>query len=70
MKKLLLLLSAILLMSCSNDDAQPTCNCNAWVRQDGMTRTVISVELDCETNQPINLPEGYTFLGCDNDNTP
>ena len=47
-----------------------TYTCNAWVRQDGMIRTVIPVELDCETNQPINLPEGYTFLGCDNDNTP
>lgn len=70
MKKLLLLLSAILFISCSNDDAKPSCSCNAWVRQDGMTRTVIPVELDCETNEPINLPEGYTFLGCDNDNTP
>ena len=71
MKKLLLLLSAILFISCSNDDVETcTYTCNAWVRQDGMIRTVIPVELDCETNQPVNLPEGYTFLGCDNDNTP
>lgn len=70
MKIINFLALSILFISCSNDDAQPTCNCNAWVRQDGMTRTVIPVELDCETNQPINLPEGYTFLGCDNDNTP
>ena len=71
MKKLLLISAiAFLLFSCSNDDTQPSCNCNAWVRQDGMIRTVIPVELDCETNQPVNLPEGYTFLGCDNDNTP
>ena len=70
MKKLLLLLSAILFISCSNEDMQHTCNCNAWVRQEGQIRQVIPVELDCETNQPINLPEGYTFLGCDNDNTP
>ena len=62
MKKLLLIIAiAFLLFSC---------NCNAWVRQEGQIRTVIPVELDCETNQPINLPEGYTFLGCDNDNTP
>jgi len=71
MKKLLLLLSAILFISCSNDDVENcTYTCNAWVRQEGMIRTVIPVELDCETNEPINLPEGYTFLGCDNDNTP
>ena len=70
MKKLLLLLSAILFISCSNDETQPTCNCNAWVKQEGQIRTVIPVELNCETNEPINLPEGYTFLGCDNYNIP
>ena len=71
MKKLLLLLSAILFISCSNDDVETcTYTCNAWVRQEGMIRTVIPLELDCETNQPVNLPEGYVFLGCDNDNTP
>ena len=71
MKKLLLIIAiAFLLFSCSNDDTQPNCNCNAWVRQEGMIRTVIPVELNCETNEPINLPAGYTFLGCDNDNTP
>ena len=70
MKKLLLILAIAILLSCSNDDTQPSCNCNAWVRQEGQIRTVIPVELNCETNQPINLPEGYTFLGCDNDNTP
>ena len=71
MKKLLLLLSAILFISCSNDDSeQCTYTCNAWVRQEGMIRTVIPLELNCETNEPINLPEGYVFLGCDNDDTP
>ena len=70
MKKIFLILSAFLFLSCCNDDQQTQCNCNAWVRYDGMTREVIPVELDCETNQPINLPEGYIFLGCDNDNTP
>ena len=70
MKKILLTISAITFLSCSNDDTQPNCNCNAWVRQEGQIRTVIPVELDCETNEPINLPEGYIFLGCDNDNTP
>ncbi len=70
-KLILITAIAILLLSCSNDDnEQCTYTCNAWVRQEGMIRTVIPVELDCETNQPINLPEGYTFLGCDNDNTP
>lgn len=70
MKTIKIITIALFLISCSNDDTQQTCNCNAWVRQEGMIRTVIPVELDCETNQPINLPEGYTFLGCDNDNTP
>ena len=69
MKKLLLILS-LTFISCSNDDQQQNCNCNAWVRADGQIREVIPVELDCETNQPINLPQGYEFLGCDNDNTP
>lgn len=71
MKKLLLILSAITFLSCSNDDTQHNCNCNAWVRLEGNpVREVIPVELNCETNEPINLPEGYAFLGCDNDNTP
>ena len=70
-KLILITAIAILLLSCSNDDnEQCTYTCNAWVRLEGMTREVIPVELDCETNQPINLPEGYTFLGCDNYNTP
>lgn len=70
MKKLLLLLS-VTFLACSNDDQIEQCNCNAWVRQEeGSPRTVIPVELDCETGQPINLPNGYVFLGCDNDNTP
>ena len=74
MKKILLL--AILLIgltSCTNDDCPPVeeCGCNAWVREaEGLPRTVIPVELDYETGEPLNLPEGYTFLGCDNDNTP
>ena len=73
MKKLLLLTILLIgLTSCTNDDCQPVeeCGCNAWVRQEGMTRTVIPLELDCETGEPLNLPEGYIFLGCDNDDTP
>ena len=71
MKTIKIITIALFLMSCSNDDnEQCTYTCNAWVRQEGMIRTVIPVELDCETNEPINLPEGYVFLGCDNDNTP
>ena len=71
MKTIKIITIALFLISCSNDDSeQCTYTCNAWVRQEGMIRTVIPVELDCETNQPIILPEGYTFLGCDNDNTP
>lgn len=63
MKKLLLILSAITFLSCSNDDTQQSCNCNAWVRLEGNpVREVISVELNCETNEPINLPEGYIFF--------
>ena len=71
MKTIKIITIALFLMSCSNDDnEQCTYTCNAWVRQEGMIRTVIPVELDCETNEPINLPEGYVFLGCDNDDTP
>ena len=71
MKTIKIITIALFLISCSNDDnEQCTYTCNAWVRQEGMIRTVIPLELDCETNQPVNLPEGYTFLGCDNDNTP
>lgn len=72
-KLILITAIAILFLSCSNDDCTPPqeCGCNGWVREaEGLPRTVIPVELDCETGQPINLPEGYTFLGCDNDNTP
>ena len=70
MKKLLLILS-LTFISCSNDDNQEQCNCNAWVRlEENPVREVIPVELDCETGQPINLPEGYTFLGCDNNDIP
>ena len=71
MKKLLLITAIVILfLSCSNDDNQTNCNCNAWVKQDGQIRTVIPLEIDCNTGQPLNLPDGYTFLGCDNDNTP
>ena len=71
MKTIKIITIALFLMSCSNDDnEQCTYTCNAWVRQEGMIRTVIPLELDCETNEPINLPEGYVFLGCDNDDTP
>ena len=71
MKKILLIIAiAVLFINCSNDDSGQGCNCNAWVRQEGQIRTVILVDLDCETNQPINLPLDYVFLGCDNDNIP
>lgn len=70
-KLILIITIAILFLSCSNDDVeQCTYTCNAWVKPEGQIRTVIPLELDCETNEPINLPDGYTFLGCDNDNTP
>ena len=73
MKKLLLIVILLIgLTSCTSDDCPPPeeCGCNAWVRQEGEIRTVIPLELDCETGQSLNLPEGYTFLGCDNDDTP
>ena len=72
MKKLLLILAIAILLSCSNDDTQHTCNCDAWVRYNGnpVREVIKDVEINCDTNEPINLPEGYTFLGCDNDNTP
>lgn len=71
MKKLLLITAIVILfISCSNDEQNCTYTCNAWVRQEGQIREVMPIELDCETNQPINLPQGYEFLGCDNDNTP
>lgn len=59
------------LVSCTEDDySPPNCDCNAWVREEGMIRTVIPLQINCETGEPINLPGGYIFLGCDNDNTP
>ena len=70
MKKLFLILTTTIFLSCSNDDEKTKCNCNAWVREDGNIREVIPVEFDCETGQPLNLPNGYIFLGCDNDNIP
>ena len=73
MKKILLLTVLLIgLTSCTNDDCPPVeeCGCNAWVRQEGEIRTVIPLELDCETGEQLNLPKGYTFLGCDNDDTP
>jgi hypothetical protein len=72
MKKLLLILAiAILFLSCEKEEIETcTYSCNAWVKEEGMTRTVIQLDFDCQTNEPINLPVGYIFLGCDNDNTP
>ncbi len=70
-KLILITAIALLFLSCSNDDnEQYTYTCNALVKPDGQIRTVIPVQLDCETNEPINLPEGYTFLCCDNDDIP
>ena len=71
MKKLLLILAiAFLFISCESEE-KTNCNCNAWVRYENTPmREVMPLELNCETNEPINLPEGYVFLGCDNDNTP
>jgi PBP1b-binding outer membrane lipoprotein LpoB len=72
MKRIILIIGiAILFLSCSNDETENNCNCNAWVRLEEIPqREVIPLELNCETNEPINLPQGYVFLGCDNDNTP
>lgn len=72
MKKLLFITAIIILfISCSNDDEQTQCGCNACVREaEGLPRNVIPLELDCETGQPLNLPNGYIFLGCDNDDIP
>lgn len=70
MKKLLLILAIAILLSCSNEE-ENNCSCNAWVRiENTPMREVMPLELNCDTNEPINLPQGYVFLGCDNDNTP
>lgn len=71
MKKLLIGI-ALLLISCTTDEVQGVeiCECNAWVKESGMTRTVMPLELDCVTGEPINLQEGFIFLGCDNDDIP
>ena len=70
MKKLLLL-SAILLISCSNDEQVESCNCDAWYKPVSGTRYVIqNVELDCETYQPIVIIPDAVFLGCDNRDIP
>ena len=73
MKKLLIIIGIFLLFtSCTPDEVQgvETCECNAWVKEFGMTRTVLPLQLDCITGEPINLPEGFIFLGCDNDDIP
>jgi hypothetical protein len=73
MKKLLIIIGiALLFLSCTTDEVQgvENCECNAWVKESGMTRTVMPLELDCVTGEPINLPEGFIFLGCDNDDIP
>lgn len=71
MKKLLIGI-ALLFFSCTPDEVQgvETCECNAWVKEFGMTRTVLPLQLDCVTGEPTNLPEGFIFLGCDNDDIP
>lgn len=69
--KIIIFVLTLFLIGCSTEnDSISDCGCNAWVRQDGMIRTVIPVKLDCETKQPIDLPDDCIFLGCDNDNTP
>ena len=46
-KLILITAIAFLFFSCSNDDNQPACNCNALVKPEGQIRTVIPLELDC-----------------------
>ena len=70
MKKLLLILAIATLLSCSSEE-ENNCGCNAWVRVENTPmREVMPLELNCDTNEPINLPQGYIFLGCDNDDIP
>lgn len=72
MKKILIIIAiALLFIACENDEIQNNCNCNAWVRfENTPMREVMPLELNCETNEPINIPEGYVFLGCDNNDIP
>lgn len=72
MKKILIGI-ALLFVSCTPDEAiqeENICGCNAWVKEFRMTRTVLPLQLDCITGEPIDLPEGFIFLGCDNDDIP
>ena len=81
MKKLLLSVLLIGLISCTNDDCEfeltlpsepQICVGDAWIRCDGGIREVVKgIQYNCETNQPINsFPEGCEFLGWDNPDTP
>jgi len=73
MKKTLLL-SAILLISCSKEDeivVSNSCHCDAWYKPvSGQRYVVQNVELDCETYQPIVIIPDAVFLGCDNRDIP
>ena len=69
LKLFILFLIALLFLSCSNDDTQPTCNCNAWVRPISYAKDEKEIiELNHYSNyQPLfakdNLAKGNKYIG-------
>lgn len=63
MKKLILL-SALIFISCSKDDIETNCSCNAYFER-GTTIVKEWVEIDCETRQPLTVDVTRNFIECD-----
>lgn len=71
MKKLLLIISALAFIGCSDDDSEPNgCHCDAIFQLENSEQifyTEENQEIDCETGQPTSNPTGdpeAEFVGC------
>jgi predicted CoA-binding protein len=63
MKKLLLIL-AIAVIGCSEDEKE-NCNCTGkYMLSNGNTYLVPKQPIDCETKQPTQLAQSGFFVGC------
>ncbi|WP_131494764.1 hypothetical protein [Flavobacterium enshiense] len=64
MKKLLLLLAALTLLSCSNND--DGCKCDAMYEPFEDPVVIPDTPIDCETGKPLKptYPEAMFFIKC------